>query len=104
MVFKVFAIFDVKADLYNAPFTCAARGQAIRMFTDLVNDAKSTPGMHPGDFKLVLVGEFNDESGELRAVPLEGLGFGTEYLKREVVNGVFGEGAVRAGRSPGGGE
>lgn len=77
---KVFAIYDVKAELYGVPFFMPARGQAIRAFMDLVNDGQSQISRYPGDFKLVQIGTFDDLSGALEAsAVVETLGFGSDF-------------------------
>lgn len=62
---KVFAIRDVMASAYMAPFTFPARGQAIRAFADTVNDPKTLLNRHPDDYSLYELGEFDEESGVL---------------------------------------
>ena len=64
MKLKMFAIYDVKADCYLTPFFFPANGQALRAFGDLANDSNSIIGRHPVDYKLCLVGEFDDSDGE----------------------------------------
>lgn len=81
MITKVYSILDVKGDLYNVPFFAPTNGIALRQFTDLVNDKNSVPGRHPADFKLVQVGEFDDQSGQLIPCEMVSLGFGSEYQK-----------------------
>lgn len=60
---KMFSVFDTKAACFGTPFFMPKEAMAIRAFTDLVNDPKSTVGMHPEDFVLHSVGEFDDELG-----------------------------------------
>ena len=81
MKIKVCSVYDVKGEMFQAPFFVPALGIAMRMFTDVVND-KSTPfGKYPGDFVLYQVGEFDDATGEFENVsPAKHLGIGTEYV------------------------
>lgn len=65
MILKVYALIDLKAGNYGTPFFCASNGLAIRMFSDLVRDPKTTLSRHPDDFQLFCLGEFDDNSGEL---------------------------------------
>lgn len=62
---KVFAVFDLKAGAYMMPFTMPATGQALRAFSDSVNDPKTGFYRHPGDYELFLIGEFDEISGQL---------------------------------------
>lgn len=80
MIQKAFSVFDVKADAYQTPFFMAAPGLAVRAFKDLANDERSTVSRHPADFKLVQVGEFDDQTGVLTATTPLSLGFATDYL------------------------
>lgn len=82
MIVKVFSILDVKADCFVNLFTFSTNGQAMRAFKDLVNDPRSTISKHPADYRLSLVGTFDDSAGVLAAVPVpESLGFGSDYVE-----------------------
>lgn len=63
MTFHVFSILDNKSHLYSPPFLSRHTGEAIRSFTDLVNDERSSVSKYPGDYQLVMLGEFDDEAG-----------------------------------------
>jgi len=69
MLIKIFSIFDDKAQVYSNPFFMPHTGMATRAFADLVNDGQSNVAKHPSDFKLYQIGEFDDCSGGLTAVP-----------------------------------
>ncbi len=64
MIVLVFSVFDKKAEAFMAPFTFAAQGQAIRAFSDTVNDGKSGLFLHPEDYDLYALGMFDQGSGE----------------------------------------
>jgi len=66
---KVFAIFDVKAKSYGQPFFVPHNGIALRMFSDLVVDDKSSISKHPEDYKLYYLGEYDDVAGNFTSVP-----------------------------------
>ena len=61
---KVYAVYDDKVGAYMQPFSMESRGQAVRAFSDSVNDPKSIWYRHPGDFQLYELGEFDEKSGE----------------------------------------
>ncbi|WNK13077.1 MAG: nonstructural protein [Microvirus sp.] len=65
MKIKVFSIRDRAIDTFAQPFYAASVGHAVRSFTDAVNreDKDSNLYMHPDDFDLYSVGEFDDEFG-----------------------------------------
>jgi len=82
MIWKGYSILDVRSDLWSRPFFLAARGEAIRTFTDLANDVKTSIGSHPKDYKLVEVCTFDDQKGEVLFCEPVPLGLADEYVKR----------------------
>ena len=85
MLLNVFSIFDVKSDAFLTPFFFPTKGQAIRAFKDLANDAQSTINRHPEDYKLCHVGTFHDDSASFESSGVLSLGFATDYLDRPSV-------------------
>lgn len=81
MITKVFSIFDAKAAVYGPPFFAPREAIAIRSFTDLANDRSTTISRHPEDFDLRLIGEFNDETGELINVENKILGTAAMFVR-----------------------
>lgn len=63
MKLNVFAVYDIKAKSYANPFFLAHAGQAIRSFSDLAKDEKSSINAHPEDYQLYRCSEYNDETG-----------------------------------------
>lgn len=63
MIYKVYSVYDSKAEAYMQPFYCQSKGQAIRSFTEVSNDNTSQIGKYPEDFTLFELGEFNDSNG-----------------------------------------
>ena len=66
----VCAVFDSASQLFGQPIFVVAKGQATRSFTDEVQKsaADNQLYLHPDDFDLYLLGEFDDVSGDLRAL------------------------------------
>lgn len=60
---RMYCAFDKAVGAFLQPFYARATGEAIRMFTDVVNDSKSTFFQHPQDFELFSVGVFDPASG-----------------------------------------
>lgn len=60
MLFKMFTVYDSAAGAYVAPFFLAATGQALRQFTDAVNDPASSLCQHPEDYTLYEIGTYED--------------------------------------------
>ncbi len=62
MKLKVFAIKDVKSEIYMQPRMYHSTPHAMRMFTvEHVND-KSLVGMYPDDFHVMEIGEWDDST------------------------------------------
>lgn len=60
MLLKMFCIYDAKVEAYMTPFFMRSKGEAIRGFTELVNDGKSNFAKYPADFTLFELGDWND--------------------------------------------
>lgn len=67
MMLKAFALLDMKTGAFATPFFMHHVGLAVRAVTDLAQDLNTTVGRHPGDFALVEIGSFDDNSGVLMA-------------------------------------
>lgn len=74
-IMKIYSVYDKKAAAYRYPHFALQNGVAIRDFGDAVNDPKSEVSRHSADFCLYLLGEYNDSTGEIKALsnpqPLE---------------------------------
>lgn len=78
---NIYSVYDVKAELYGPTFAMKSHGEALRGFQDLVEDKQTMPGRHPGDFKLVHLGTFDDVTGFLAPVePVLTLSFGSDLV------------------------
>lgn len=63
----VVSVFDRAAQLFGRPFFVAAKGQALRSFTEEVNrkdEGRSDFAKHPQDFDLYLLAFYDDETGQ----------------------------------------
>jgi len=69
MVLKIYSILDVKGSIYGQPFFMTQNGLALRAFSDLVEDPKTTVNKHPEDFKLYELGTYDDCSGLFVSLP-----------------------------------
>lgn len=63
------AIYDAKALGFTQPLFVQALGQAVRSFSDSVNDGKSEFARHPEDYTMFHVGSYDDATGLLEALP-----------------------------------
>lgn len=59
------SVRDAAINCFLAPFTAKSTNQAARMFGDAINDTNSEMRKHPEDYDLFVVGEFEEETGEL---------------------------------------
>lgn len=69
MILSMMAIRDAKSELFSQPMFYPAIGQAVRDFSDAVNDEKSGYHRHPEDYSLWHLGNFVDTTGELIPLP-----------------------------------
>lgn len=61
------AVLDLKAHYYARPFTARTQGEAIRIFTDAVNDKDTAFNAHPEDYALYALGQYDDQMGTILA-------------------------------------
>lgn len=80
MLNLVFAVSDIKAGAFMAPFSAASAGLAVRMFQDAVANRDSVFHRHPDDFVLFQIGTFDDLTGELVATSPVNLGYARSYM------------------------
>lgn len=65
MIIKLFTVYDCKAECYLPPFNMKSRGEAIRAFTDTLNDGTTPMGKHPEDYTLFEIGEYDDTNAKI---------------------------------------
>lgn len=65
MINEIYAVYDRGTEAYRQPFFALKLGQAMRIFSNAVNDAGTELHANPEDFVLYKVGEFDSESGLL---------------------------------------
>lgn len=61
----MFSVFDKAVGVFEKPFACRAKAEAIRMFSDAVNDGQSPFRKYPADFELYYVGLFDPAIGQM---------------------------------------
>lgn len=82
MLLKMFCVFDSKIGAYMQPFFLRSKGEALRSFTEAVNDPKTSFFKHPGDYTLFEIGEYSEETGKcVSYAVLQSLGTAIEFLK-----------------------
>jgi len=84
MIYKVFAVLDIKAGYFSRPWYFPSTGEALRTFQDLASDMSTLVGKHPGDFSLYMIGTWNDASGQFdqATFAFEHLGNAVDFIPR----------------------
>lgn len=82
MNYKVFSIYDAKAEAFLPPWILPKRAQAIRIFTDCINSDDHQFGQNPADYTLFCIAEWDDNSGDYDTSSLKySLGNGVEFIR-----------------------
>lgn len=63
MKLQIFSVYDRQVNAFLQPFYCRTQGEAIRSFTEAVNDPNKPFGKYATDYALMGLGEFDDNSG-----------------------------------------
>lgn len=79
------SIYDTKAEVYTAPMQFQSAAQALRSFTDAVNNKQSDFGKHPEDYVLLEIGSWDERSGEIEPCVPTSLGVGINFVKESEV-------------------
>lgn len=62
---KMYTVHDGKAAFYSPPFYARTNAEAIRTFTQAVNDPNHEIGRNYADFSLFELGAFDEQTGLL---------------------------------------
>lgn len=76
---KIYSIRDTVAVYFERPFYARTNGEAIRSFSDAVNEPKSPFNAHPEQFLLYEVGDFDEQTGKINAIEPISLGSGLDF-------------------------
>jgi hypothetical protein len=68
MIVHLFAVRDTKADAFMSPFTMRTTAEAIRAFTQSVNDPSTQLYKTPEDFILYELADYNEATGEISPI------------------------------------
>lgn len=89
MILFVFSVEDTRAGMFSPPFMMRSNGEALRAFSELANDKKTSVGQHPTEFRLVRLCTFDDELGLFDGQEKLQLGLASDFVaQREVPVGV----------------
>jgi len=67
---KVYAVRDRKASIFHRPFFERDHVMAVRGFEDACKDEKSPFAKWPGDYELLYMGEFAENTGKFELLDL----------------------------------
>lgn len=84
MVYKMFSVYDTKAEAYMRPFVAQSTGAAIRSFSDEVNtgDKQSPLANHPEDFVLFEIAAWDEMTGVISVYEArKALGAGIDFKR-----------------------
>ena len=83
MIYKIFSVYDSKAQIYTNPFYQHNQQMAMRTFSDAINHPEHQFARNPEDYTLFEVGVFDDEHCEITMLttPLP-LGLAIEYASK----------------------
>lgn len=76
MKYLLVSIKDRALEAYQAVGNVRAKGEAIRVFMDMIADSNTPQGKHPDDYDIYLVGYFDDQTGQLEPTTPEKLADG----------------------------
>jgi len=85
MKLKIYTVYDSKMEAYLQPFFMHAKGQAIRTFSDMINDPQHNFHKHSEDFTLFELGTYEDSTAEITPYPTPiSLGLALEFKNKGV--------------------
>lgn len=85
MILQVFSVFDKQVNAYLQPFFCRSMGEAIRSFTEAVNDPAKPFGKYSTDYSLMGMGEFDDNSGCFKSHDPVRVIAASEVIEEEII-------------------
>jgi len=62
---QLYAIYDTAAGIYQKPFFGQSDGEVKRSFMDVATSGDTPIGLHPEDYSLYRLGNFDDNNGKL---------------------------------------
>ena len=84
--FYVCSVYDVKVEAFMQPFFMRSRGEAMRSFMDACSPGSRNELFvkHPQDYSLMLLGYYDDVSGQLSNLqPIEQIMSGLDAVRWE---------------------
>lgn len=63
MKLQIFSVYDRAVGAFMNPFYARSKGEALRSFSEAVNDEKHNFHRNAADYSLLYLGEFDDNAG-----------------------------------------
>jgi hypothetical protein len=63
----IYSVLDTKSESFSPPMVNRTKGEAIRSFSDEVNNPNSMLYKHPEDYVLFEIGTWDNQSGVIEA-------------------------------------
>lgn len=82
MIYKLFAVKDKALNSFSAPYTQGTIESGIRMWRELVlfQQEENRYRRSPNDFTLYLIGEYDDDTGQIENVVPQPLATASEVI------------------------
>lgn len=88
MVSNLYCVYDLKVEVWHAPFCLKNDGHAIRHFTQMFNSERNMFNQFAEDFRIFMIGKYNDASGEIVGSNPVLLCEGTSLVQCDIKNDV----------------
>jgi len=85
MIKKICAVYDLKACMFLQPYFAVNAGDGIRAFGDAVVKGEGPISLHPSDYQLFDLGDFDDVKGSIVSLsPLKLLCSASDFVSSDV--------------------
>lgn len=80
---KLYSVYDSVAETWGKPFPMKNKGEAIRGFQQACNDSQTQLYLHPEDYTLFEIGEWDEDNGQILMHDAKiSCGVAIEYINR----------------------
>lgn len=84
---QVFSIMDSKVKVFAQPFYMRNAAEALRAWSNTINDPQTQFAKHPADYTLFEIGSYDDETGVIEMHQnYNNLGNGLQFKQTEGTN------------------
>ena len=80
---QVYAVFDIKSNLFSSPHHLQSNGVAIRSFSQACEDQQTEFNKFPEDYSLYHLGSFDIESGLLDPETPKQIANASEFVTKQ---------------------